>query len=289
MPMPTLPPTPPVPTPAAAVQTATGGLNPFTPPSYARLRALQKRTVPFLNFRTWHLHNTDTGQTISGQFEAKDLKHTAGSRYNTHYVMGRSHPITQFISGELEVVSFLGTTYAEHILQNGVEVPGKLHDWAQVNIQLGRPPILEFWVGDGFLSIQCLLEPVEHAFYELREFGRSRGAVSRISLRRYDAYDLAQVSFDTRYHRVGQFDYYEMLAWREYGNPMFGVFLAQDHRTVESFQIGTVVRLPSAPSFRRRRVSFVSEQFSGLDQPGDSPQHKLLAEVMADASKSTRI
>lgn len=254
-------------------------------PSYAKLRDLQKRTVPFLNFRTWWLRNSDTGDLVQGQFEPEDLTHTIGSRYSTHYAQGRAHPITQFLGGELEGVSFTATIYAEHIIQNGVEVPDTLKEWAQKDRILDRPPILEFWVGDGFVAMPCLLEPITLNYFHPREFGRSRGAKIRISLRRYEPYRLDErQNFDTRYHRVSSWDYYEMLCYREYRRPEWGVLIAQQHPQQRSLKLGDVVRLPSAPGLRIRRVEPKSTVFSGLHRPGTSVRHALLEAKMRAAA-----
>ena len=259
-------------------------------PSYTKLRDLNKRLVPFLNFRTWWIRNTDTGDMIQGQFEPEDLQHNVGSRYSTHYAQGRAHPITQFLGGELETVSFTATVYAEHIIQNGVEVPETLIEWAQKDRVLDRPPILEFWVGDGFIAMPCLLEPVQLTYFHPREFGRSRGAKIRISLRRFDDYKLDEKqNFDTRYHRVSSFDYYEMLAFREYKNPIWGVLLAQDHPKLRTLQLGDTVRLPSAPGLRLRRVEPKSTVFSGLDRRGATPRHELLATCLKRASAARAV
>jgi hypothetical protein len=254
-------------------------------------RSLRKWGIPFGVERVWHLRNTMTGDVIDGQFPPEEMSHTVGSRYETHYANGRKAPITQFVAGELEVVSFTATLYAYHVFLDVETTVKTLMKWAQMDPLFGRPPILDFWVGNSYVSMPCLLEPVTVAYFENREFGRMRGAKLSIGLRRYDEYNINERQrFDTRYHFVGAFDYFDKIAQDEYGKPEWGPLLAQRHPQYGAgLAVGAVVKLPAIVSLRTSRIVPASSVFDGLHLPGSSDQHTALSRIMRSAALAKRI
>lgn len=230
----------------------------------------------FTSFRVWHMLNQDTLQGLTGQFEAENLQENIGSAYIERWTLNRKKAILQFLHGVTPTITFQGRLYNETVM--GPRIAGipilsdvrhdlqTLKEWSQRDALFGRPPIITFWVGDSFLSMDCVIESLTPTYDKPGALGRFKGATFQVTLREYTPYDIKQVAnFDTRYARVKYFDYYELMAAREYRRPMLGVFLRQGNPDKVNLQAGDVLRLPAAngPTLRTAIIEPRSIIFTG--------------------------
>lgn len=243
----------------------------------------------FIKFDNWHLLNSDTGEQVDGQFPAENLTKTFGSRWTEKFALNRKNGIAQFLHGETTVVSFTATFLKKHFLANIERDISTLSSMAVRDRLLGRPPLLEFWVGDSFLSMRCYLEPLTISYERPGIFGDLRFATISITLRKYSPFDIDETgNFDTRYHRSKAGDYLELLAWNEYRQPILGVELARRHPQIRlAPKVGEVVKLPSIEGLRKSVIEPTSIVFSNLSARTDTPQKTLLRKLLAARGKST--
>ena len=202
----------------------------------------------------WYLYNLDTDDKIEGQFPPEDTVQELSAAYAEESPLNRQHPIKQFLHGNSERVSFRGRLFAYTMDQSLVRPLRMLQSWTKRDKDLFRPPILHFWVGDSTLKIeQCVLEAISNIVYhDFRKDGSPRDISFTINLSEFVPFELiVEEGGDTRYHRARDRDYYEWLAQREYGDPMLGAAIRNDHPTQPLLEAGDVVKLPSASNMRK--------------------------------------
>lgn len=243
----------------------------------------------FARLDAWHLLNTDTGEQVDGQFPPEGLTRTVGSRWSEKFALNRKNGILQFLHGETEIVTFTATFHKKHRLADIEKDLGVLEKMAVRDRLVARPPILEFWVGDAYVNIKCVMDPGMTISMDLPgSSGDLRLATVAITLRKFTPYDPAETgNFDTRYHRAKSGDYLEMLAWQEYRSPMIGVELAKRHPQIHlSPQTGEIVKLPSIEGLRKVKIEPASIVFANVTSRTDSPQKTLLRATLAARSKA---
>lgn len=243
----------------------------------------------FPSFRSWSFANLDTGDEIEGDFEAEGLTRNVSAEYTEGHALGRQAPILQFIHGNSETISFGSRIYAAHQFVDVREKLDKLIKWTKVTPGLGRPPRLLFWLGNGELNLECVIESVSDIVYDpVRIDGSIRGATFTVNLRQYTSYELETGDPpETRYHPARAGDYLELLAEEEYGRPELGVVLARRQPSV-GFPIatGTIIKLPSLEAIRREAIVPTSHVFEGMTSKKDSPQRRLFASMLDRRSSS---
>lgn len=242
----------------------------------------------FIKLDNWHLYNGDTGEQIDGQFPAQELTKTVGSRWSEKFALNRKNGILQFLHGETEVVSFTATFHKKHVLANIERDMISLERMALRDRMYGRPPILDFWVGDSFLSMRCIMEPVTISYERPGPLGDVRHATVAITLRKFSPFSVDETgNFDTRYHPAKAGDYLELLAWAEYKQPILGVALAKRHPQIRlTPKIGEIVKLPSIEGLRKSIIEPASIVFANLSARTDTPQKSLLRKLLIARGQS---
>lgn len=236
----------------------------------------------FTTLRTWFLTNTETFQTIEGQFEATGVSEEGwGGEYAEHYSLGAAKAITQFLHGQMNKITFQARLYKYSAvdfsdIQNTLDT---LKSWTtKLGGVEGHPPILTFWIGDSHIQIpECILESLGPINYDQPDaFGGLRGASFQMVLREYIPYSIDDTFFgETRYHRARRRDYYESLTEREYGNPLLGDVIRKRHPTKPNIQAGDVIKLPDKSTLRKEKVTQTSIPLEGAFAKEDSPQKRL--------------
>lgn len=206
----------------------------------------------FPNFRVWHMLNKDTGMLLSGQFEPETVTEERGSVYAERFTLNRKKAILQFLHGKTPTVGFTGTFYNETVLgplptfgdtRKNLQT---LHDWSERDPLLGRPPVVTFWIGDSWISIDAVIETVNSSYLKPGFLGAFKGAKFTVGLREYTPFDPeATAAFDTRFHQAKKSEYYELIAEREYREPLLGVVLRQRNPTKINLTVGDTVALPA--------------------------------------------
>lgn len=211
-------------------------------------------------FRSWNIINTDTFQFIQGQFEPVDgtLTKEVTTKYAEHVSLNRQNPIIQFLSGTADVVSFQARLFNGHLLDFTAEEQLTLLElWTKRDSFKGRPPIIEFWVGDAHLELTSavIVSLSGITFGRPTFFGGLREVSLQINLKQYKEFNLDdEESFETRFHRSRARDYYELLTEREYKNPLVGDVIRKRHPTKPNIQTGDLIKLPSFTAIRKDRV-----------------------------------
>lgn len=242
----------------------------------------------FLKFDGWHLLNTDTFESVNGDFPAENVVDTRGAAWAQHWALARKHAIHQFLHGETREVSLDVTFWKDHLLDMNAERQlSTLLGFLAIDRLFGRPPILEFWIGNSFLSMKCILVAASVKHERPTKLGAMKQARVSLTLQQFEPYDEKELqNFDTRYHIARQGDTYEMLTHREYGDPMLGVEIRKRHPSMPlAPTIGSVVKLPSVQGVRRVRIAPSSIPFAHLEARS-SKERSLFASVLAARSLS---
>lgn len=195
--------------------------------------------------KLWVLEDLDHEEPIVGQFIAQNLtKNLSGNlaranSYNSQF------PIIQWVSGELESISFSAKLWAKDSEDFTVdERLERLEELVRRNDDLSRPPVCAFSLGDvPSLSVDCLVRSLGGITYdEVRNDGTLRGVTLQITLERYrevefQATDPTVPETFTRIRRAKQGDLYEDIALDEYGEPEFGILLRQLNPRVPGMEL----------------------------------------------------
>jgi hypothetical protein len=246
----------------------------------------------FFNFRAWNLINLDTGELLTGQFEPEETTEQISINYAQHTSLNRQKAILQFVNRASDTLTFNARLFARDIAFNSVEDDlGKLKEWCEIDSLFGRPPILLFWVGDGHLTMEgCVIQSLSGITYGRPTFfGGVKDVSLTINLLKYDPFDLTEKGiFDTRYHRARERDYYEMLTYREYRNPLIGDVIRKRHPTQPNLQVGDIVKLPSQEGIRKERVQTTSLALKNAYSKKVTPQRTLRLD-MFDRRNRTKV
>lgn len=235
----------------------------------------------FLDTKKWHIRNEDDGETIEGQFPAEALTLEVGNNWAQHTSLNRSTPITQFLNGKADTITFQSIFYAGDFTaasktQSKLD---KLISWVRRDPELGRPPIVTFWVGDGHLEQLSFIDSITGIEYgEPAITGGLKQVKFTIKLRQYVEFNLGDTeATDTRYHRAREGEYFEMLTYRQYGNPFIGDVIRKRHPTTPTLVEGMVVKLPSIAGIRTEVVTPTSIALKTVTGRVDTAQKLLRA------------
>lgn len=185
--------------------------------------------------KLWILVDLDRGEDILGQFIPQDVTKNVSARIDSGESVNRDRPILQWISGEVEEVSFKAKLWASDSTDLTVEERLlRLENLVRRNADLKRPPVCTFaWGGLETLQMDCLVKSIGGVVYdEIRDDGQLRGASLQITLMRYEAPDWTVTDPTTpekftRVRAARRGDTYESIARDEYGDPLLGVLLRQ--------------------------------------------------------------
>lgn len=263
--------------------------------------ALATTFIP--NFKIWNIGNLDTKKVLQGQFEPVGLtRDNVGANWGQHTSLNRQNAILQFLNGKQETLAFQGRFFRNNAL--GLDVQGAvfggnlidntpeqkfevLRSWAKVDSALRRPPILQFWVGDGHVRMNCVMNLSGVKYGRPDAFGGLRDVTFTVNLLEFTSFSLDdEEETDTRFARAKERDYYELLAFQEYGDPLRGDVIRKLHPQQQNLKQGDTVRLPAIEGIRTEVV----EQKSIPLQTGfgrkDTAQRRLRIEFFNKRSTS---
>lgn len=237
--------------------------------------ALASTFIP--NFKIWNMKNLDSGQTLQGQFEAENVQRDIAVNWGQFTSLNRQNPILQFLNGAADRVSFDGRLFRKHALDTSPEDKlDMLESWTKIDRALRRPPIIEFWVGDGHVTLNCVIVGISTSYKRPDFFGGLRDCTFSVSLLEFSTFSLDDAEeVDTRYARARERDYFELLAFEEYGNPMIGDVIRKQHPALQSIQPGDIVRLPSIEGVRSTPIAQTSIPLKTAFGRKDTPQRRL--------------
>lgn len=228
--------------------------------------------------RTFFLRNEDTGQTLQGQYHAENLNKSVKSRYAENASLNMATPFSQFISGELDKITFQATFWnRDEVFGSAEDDIETLFSWVKRDSKFGRPPICSFSAGDGHVSmVSCRIDSVNANFTRPTVTGKLKGVTTQITLVQYKEYSLNNPDpGETRYHRVKDGEYYELLTYIEYGSPEIGDVIRKRHPDKLELKVGDIVKLPSIEAIRTERVEQKSDTFKTSTGNRDTEQRRL--------------
>ena len=222
-----------------------------------------------LNVRGWRVTNLDFPlEVVESQFEASLVTEGVVARYKQFLGLNRLNPIRQYLGGETDQVRLQGRLYQTHAAdiapQQQIDL---LKKFVRRDEGLGRPPILSFQVGDGHVILErCTLDSITDINYDRPNAqGAMRGAAFTLTFSRFESFELESgVITESRFARVKEREYYELLAQREYGDPLLGDRVRKRHPDNLNPFPGDVVKLPSLRAVRREQVVPESIPFKTL-------------------------
>lgn len=211
------------------------------------------------SLKNWFLQNHTTGQILQGQFPAQSLTKNINPKWVTHTALSRSNDIKQFLNQEADTISFQALLFnvnsESQKAQQDIET---IQSWAKPDPIYGnRPPVLTFWVGNGFETLDCIIQSVGGIQYGTpNTLGDPTSITISLTLSQYTEYSIeAKGLYETRYHRAVTRDYYELIAYREYKSPLLGDVIRKDHPSKPNIQTGDVIRLPSVEAVRKNKIA----------------------------------
>lgn len=229
--------------------------------------------------RTWWLADYEvTGKELHGQFPAEDMTRTVGATWAEASTPTRQNPIHQFVRGNAETISFKGMLFAETLFDSVVDDLDLLISWTKIDPELMRPPILAFWLGDAHLRLRkCFIETISGIVYgEPRGDGSLHSVSFEVTLKEFVPWSLLEMGAgESRYHHAKFADYYEMVCFREYGDPMLGDVIRKRNPTNPNLATGDIIKLPSIGAIRTEVVEQKSLQLANGYTPKDTPQRRL--------------
>lgn len=248
--------------------------------------------MALFGFRNWFLQNINTNQILGGQFHAENLTKDVKVNWASHTALNRQKAILQFLNGENDKISFQATIFAT----TGLNIPttqigpftikgpqsveddiGLLEEWTEIESTRGKPAVLNFWVGDGHLQMDCVIDSLAGIAYGRPDaLGSVKQVTLTINLIEFTEFSLDDSgSFETRFHRAKVRDYYESVALTEYGDPLLGDRIRKRHPNNANIQTGDRIRFPSIEGIRRERVTQESVQLKTGFGKRETPQKTL--------------
>jgi hypothetical protein len=209
----------------------------------------------------WSIRAPELDVEFEAQFEPIGLRMSAGGNYAMTQTLGRQYPIAQWLSGEADTVSFTGRLYARHFLDKPADKLKTLIKLTKRDRNLGRPPICEFSMGQGFMVIRCFVSEIGNIVFDsFRHDGSVRGAMFKVTLVRYEPYGLKETDTTTPepstvYKVAKEGETFESVAAKLYNNAIKGVNLRKVHPQYPELQIGDVVKvLPVTHSKIQKKI-----------------------------------
>lgn len=233
----------------------------------------------FLNTKKWYIRNEETNETLQGQFPAQGLTLEVGSNYVQHTALNRQNAILQYLNGKNDTLSFQSMFYSldfttDSLIEDRINT---LMSWARRNDNTGRPPVVTFWVGNGFVEQTSVIDSIAGiTFDEPTITGGLRKVTFTVNLLKHEEFELnATEILETRYHRVRERDYFEMLCYQEYGTPNLGDVIRRRHPSTPNLVPTNIVKLPSVQAIRTERLTQRSIQLKTAFGRKDTPQRTL--------------
>jgi len=258
-------------------------LNPdITREEVAKHQAKDRVTI------VWHLRNLEDGSEIEGQFPAEDPVLNLSNAYGQHVTLNRENPIIQYLHGDADTFSFVARFYAMHGDDNNpTKQIRELMSWRQRDPNLARPPRVAFTFGNVIPFPEAVITGLSNIVYsEPKPDGDVREVSVRVDLLRYKKYSIdTDPEPETRYHRARTGDYYELLTWYEYRDPMLGDIVRREHPDKTALTEGDIVKMPSYGALRGSIVKPASIPLFKAYTSKDTATRRLRIEAFEEHDK----
>lgn len=244
-------------------------------------------STKYLKANRWTLLNLSTQEIYTSKYsnEDGDITLNRGSVYTEKFALNREKGIIQFLHGTSDTLSLTerlrSTTFSDET-SNRIAVLSRM---ATRDSNKGQPPILSFQLGDGHLSMICIIDGQISIKYDQasRFSGKAMGATVSFTLRQYTPFEHSvDQSFETRYHVSKTGDYHALLAAIEWGDPMLGIALMHRQPDFRPLKPGTIIKLPTIEGMRQDSTEHTSHVLKSLGR--SSPQRSRMRRAMEASS-----
>jgi hypothetical protein len=248
-----------------------------------------------LDNRTWTLLNQDTREAIKGQFPAEEPSFEYGANWGDIKSLNRPHPLLQYLQGQSDVFNVSSQFLHRDITDDSInEKINKLYSFCRRDQRFGRPPICRFAIGDGtVVNMEVILLKVSSVKYSQPDFlGGVRQVKFTLNFRRFTRFSLRDIpQSDTRFHRTASGQYYELIAQREYGDPLIGDYIRkQPEQSGKALLVpGDVVKLPAREGVKDKIITQTSVILKTAFGRTDTPQKLRLEERVVALSQPVDI
>lgn len=241
--------------------------------------------------RLWHLINVDSGDEIEGDYETEVSRNIAVS-WARHTALSRHTGQTQYLHGNPDTVTFGVRVFQSHFLdRTPSDKIDLLTSWTKPDPVTGRPPIVLFFVGDGdpaYGDFFATIESISNISFDSPTLlGGLRGASCDVNLVEFHDWTIeSRPVGESRYHHARDGDYMELLAVREYGDPLLGDVIRKRHPDLQVVQVGDVVKLSPLETIREESIIPTSIPLRGLTHRKDSAQKTLRGDYLERLNRS---
>lgn len=195
--------------------------------------------------KRWHVVVLDdtvnsqlrAGSVITGQFTPTEFRISGqGSNVPDFGGFSRENPLIQWVGGTAQAITFKARFFSEHAFDSTAEEKLEQMQLLRKCMEpMGRPPLLRFFWGSAIPGgMECILESLgDIEFDEIRPDGSIRGVTFSPTFKKYTPPRLERIVISTMertpVHNVRDGETYEMIAQRQWGDPMLGVALREEN------------------------------------------------------------
>lgn len=248
---------------------------------------------------TWTLSQSDAGNitetdaTVIGQFHVSP-EETINPRYSRIANLGKDGNHIVYTGNDNETFSIEATFFDKgfeginknflinagiNALKKGITNPKKavekIKSWTKPRGSERRPPTLVLSVyNDKVISENVVITGLSVRYENPTTLRAHRMMVLNIEFERYKEFNInKEVQVNTRYVSAKKYDYYELMARKEYNLPQVGVFLRNRDKK-ESLQPGEEVALPAIEGARQSDSGIASNILKGIDAKNENSNKK---------------
>jgi len=209
----------------------------------------------------WSLSSPEASLSVTGQFPIEEIDlGSIGGTFADITSVNQAHPITQWVRGNLENITFEATLRAMDEDDEIGPAWETMQKFARRDSDLLRQPVCEFAYGSD-IAMTCFVDSISNirAGY-LRPDGSLRDIKFTVTLRRYvpsvqRSTDPSEPESLSRFRYAKTGDSYESIAFDEYNQAIFGEILRRFHRYRPDLTEGDVVHvLPLNYVLKRRKI-----------------------------------
>ncbi len=206
----------------------------------------------------------DPTQFVEGQFIPTELEEGVSTNFTHTGGFGSEDPITQWINGKLDTISFTARLYAASFTDSVTAKLKKLKSFIRKDSDRRSPPPLLFTWGRE-ISQRCVLTSLGGIRYDdIHIDGHIRGVVLQIQLVEYREYQNAVEALtggESFVHISKEGDTFESIALLHFDRPDWGDLIRRRNPQYAALDSGSTIEIPEAWVLRSEKVSARSIPF----------------------------
>jgi hypothetical protein len=210
----------------------------------------------------WLLDAEEIGIVVRGQFPINELHMDGlGGHYVDVYTTNMAHPITQWVHGNQQKITFESMFWAKDSVQSITQEWEWLIQLTQRDIQIKRPPVCLFMCGTEIKETVFVENVTNVKIGTMRPDGTLQSVHFTMTLRKYvpstsRPTDPSMPEPKSAIHQVHTGDTYESIARDYYDQPLYGEALRRYHGFHPDLAEGDKVHvLPYTYVMRQKKLS----------------------------------